>query len=96
MAFVAPTLVSVAQASVTLYTTGKAQRVIISNFSANNITVSSATPAVASTGVIIAANASYTFDTTRLSNAGRVYVPTLYAISATGTNAVGVQSITDA
>jgi len=95
MAFV-PTLVSVAQTSVTLYTKSTAQKVIISNFSANNITVSGANPAVASTGTIIPANSSYTFDTTRISNLGKVYVPTLYAISGTGTNAVGVQAITEA
>lgn len=92
------TLVSVAQTSVALYTptsANRAQKVVISNFSANNITVSGVT-AVASTGVIIPANSSYTYDTTRLSNQGKVYVPQLYAISATGTNAVGVQAITEA
>lgn len=90
-------LVSVAQTSVALFAaTTASRRVTVSNFSANNITVSTGT-AVASTGVIIGANSSHTFDTTEFtqSSGGRQYVPALNAISATGTNAVGVAYYTE-
>lgn len=90
-------LVSVAQTSIALFAATTASRkVTISNFSANNITVGTGT-VVASTGIIIPANSSHTFDTTAFtqSSGGRQYVPALNAISATGTNAVGVAYYTE-
>lgn len=90
MASLTSSLVSVAQTSIALLaSTIKTRKCIVSNFSANNITVASGT-AVASTGIIIPANASHTFSTADLAITGRQYLPALNAISATGTNAVGV------
>lgn len=92
------TLVSVAQTSVTVFDSAvtTSRKVVISNNSANPITISQVT-AVANTGFIIPANSNITIDTTGLtaSSGGREYVPTLKAISGTGTNAVGVAAYTE-
>jgi len=98
MALVSST-VSVGTSSTALLTVTSAnrgQKVILSNFGANPVTVSANATTVIKAGILVPANSTVTIDLTDMVRSGHLFVPTLTAIAGTGACDVGVTVITGA